>query len=72
MGEADAERRQPVEQAAEDHAGDGERGLGRHAHEPAQVVALQPLAADHLPGNRESEAGHRSLPRKNSGSYWTP
>ena len=44
---------QLLEQAAEDHAGDGERGLHGHANQPRHPVLVQAVLAEHVPGMHE-------------------
>src|SRR5207244_9049787 len=47
--ECDAELREPIEHAAEDHRTDRQRCLGRHTDEPRQPIIRHPLLAEHVP-----------------------
>src|SRR6202022_4233425 len=51
--ECDAELREPIEHAAEDHRTDRQRCLGRHADEPRQPIIRHALLAEHVPRMNE-------------------
>ena len=54
--EAEAQFRQSLEHAAEDHRGDRLRSFGGHSDQPREPVLLHPLLAHHVPGVHENGA----------------
>src|SRR5436853_6281316 len=70
MRESDPEFWKTLEDAAENHRTDRQRGLGRHADEPWQPVFRHALFAEHIPWMNEDRGAElfRRAPNRLKGS----